>query len=476
MPPGPVCRHHQTPLDYLEHAFFESGETSADAVVWACRGGGKTMIGAVATLLDLLFKPGIQVRILGGSFEQSEKMYAYLRTLVRRHFSELLAGEPTQRRLMLINGSRVDVLAQSDRAVRGQRVQKLRCDEVELFDAEVWQAAQLTTRSIDGEIAGRIAGGKVRPIHGAVEAFSTMHRPGGLMQNLLGESGGVAGGRKVFAWCIWDVIERCPPKRECATCPLFAECQGRAKEASGFVKIDDVIAMRGRISKPVWEHEMLCHPPRFENAVFPAFRRETHVRAVDAATLVRGTGVVVGERRFTVERVICGVDYGFRGAFVCLWIVMLRSPAGQHAAWVVDELVTSEQTVTRNAAAMRAKSAGSLNPAVVYGDVAGVQVNSHTAKTDERVLRDAGFKVKSRSMEIGDGVAVLTELLDPAEGDTRLFIDPKCGRLIEAMEGYRRNKRGEPEKDGRHDHLVDALRYGLVNALRPGGKVEVVRY
>ena len=31
------------------------------------------MVGAGATLLDLLFQPGIQVRILGGSFEQSEK-------------------------------------------------------------------------------------------------------------------------------------------------------------------------------------------------------------------------------------------------------------------------------------------------------------------------------------------------------------------------------------------------------------------
>ena len=39
------------------------------------------------------------------------------------------------------------VLAQSQRSVRGLRVQKLRCDEVELFDPAVWEAAQLTTRS-----------------------------------------------------------------------------------------------------------------------------------------------------------------------------------------------------------------------------------------------------------------------------------------------------------------------------------------
>lgn len=67
LPLAGVCERHGTPLDYLEHVFFEK---EGEAVVWACRGGGKTMVGAVATLLDLLFKPGCQVRIIGGSREQ----------------------------------------------------------------------------------------------------------------------------------------------------------------------------------------------------------------------------------------------------------------------------------------------------------------------------------------------------------------------------------------------------------------------
>ena len=35
------------------------------------------------------------------------------------------------------------MLAQSQRAVRGLRVQKLRCDEVEMFNPSIWEAAQL---------------------------------------------------------------------------------------------------------------------------------------------------------------------------------------------------------------------------------------------------------------------------------------------------------------------------------------------
>ena len=84
-----MCPGHDSPLDYLAWAvlqedgprrhkdtkeiIFEDKEHVRDCVVWANRGGGKTQLGAIATLLDMLFKPGIQIRILGGSFEQSSK-------------------------------------------------------------------------------------------------------------------------------------------------------------------------------------------------------------------------------------------------------------------------------------------------------------------------------------------------------------------------------------------------------------------
>ncbi len=452
LPTEGCCAGHGTPLDYLEHSFFE-GE--GDAVVWACRGGGKTMMGAVATLLDLLFKPGVQVRILGGSFEQSEKMYGYLRVLMERHFSHTLKEAPTQRRLVLRNGSRVEVLAQSDRSVRGQRVQKLRCDEVELFDPDVWQAAQLVTRS-----EGCGPGG--RPVRGAVEAFSTMHRPGGLMQHVL-EEAGAASGRKVFAWCVWDVLERCPDWRQCASCPLASDCGGRAKRVEGkggFVKIEDVLIMRGRVSTGVWKHEMLCERPRYEDAVFGGFLRETHLRTWTGGVPRAGERVTLEGRELRVEGAIAGVDFGYRHAFVCLWVVVLRE-AGRRVAWVVDELVTREKTLARNAELMCQRPFSRAEGLIVGCDNAGGQVNGQTGKTDERVLREAGFVTKKRFLRIEEGVAELAELVSPAEGAVRLLVDPGCGRTIAALEGYRRGKDGGAIKDGTHDHLIDALRYAL---------------
>jgi hypothetical protein len=484
LPMRATCPGHQTPLDYLAHSFLEELDAPTDAAVWACRGGGKTMTGALATLLDLVFKPGIQVRILGGSLEQSDKMYAYLRRLFEGNLAPLLRRAPMRRRLELRNGSAVEVLAQSDTSVRGTRVQKLRCDEAELFDPDVWKAAQLTTRSM--EVNAKV-------VRGSIDVLSTMHRPGGLMQDLL-TGKDASDTRRVFAWCIWDVVARCHEDRKCAKCPLWADCGGRAKEGTGFVPVEDVIGMHARVSRSTWEHEMLCLPPRPENGVFSAFRRELHVSAWPGprgARLRAGRQVIAGERGWmVVEALVAGVDFGYVGAFVCLWVAMLRDAAGRRVVWIVDELVTRQRTLAANVRAMKAAGAEAAGaaameeerrgwrPDVVCCDVAGRGPNSQTGRPDESLLRDEGFKVRSASMRIEEGVALLNEMIDPANsgGGVRLLIDPKCVRLIAAMEGYARKKGGEIAKDGVHDHLIDALRYAVVNVERPGGKLIVRAY
>src|SRR5205814_8103769 len=143
LPKEAVCQHHQSPFEYLECAYFEKAR---DVVVWAPRGGGKTRLGAAATLLDLLHKPKCQIRILGGSLEQSMRMWEHLEPDVQRVLERQMRGESRSRRIEMRNGAAAAVLTQSQRAVRGLRVQKLRCDDVELRNPEVWHAAQLVTR------------------------------------------------------------------------------------------------------------------------------------------------------------------------------------------------------------------------------------------------------------------------------------------------------------------------------------------
>jgi hypothetical protein len=129
VPGAAVGAGSAAPLHYLAHAFFDGrvpNEPPAepDCVVWACRGGGKTFLGAVATMLDMVYKDGIQIRILGGSLEQSRRMHEHLRTLFSRDWlRELVDGRILERRIRLLNRSQVELLAQSETSVRGVRVQ-----------------------------------------------------------------------------------------------------------------------------------------------------------------------------------------------------------------------------------------------------------------------------------------------------------------------------------------------------------------
>ena len=134
VPDKKICPDHATPMDYLWYAYnldFAAGDNvrpNGDCVVWANRGGGKTDLAAIATLADCVFKPGCQIRILGGSGEQAGRMYEYLTDFLRRGFEQFLAGPVRKEKCSFINGSAVEVLTQSATSVRGTHVQKLRCD------------------------------------------------------------------------------------------------------------------------------------------------------------------------------------------------------------------------------------------------------------------------------------------------------------------------------------------------------------
>jgi len=434
VPRIPLVPGHAAPFDYLLHTFFEDSPGPRDCVVWANRGGGKTALGAAATLLDMLFKPGIQVRVLAGSFDQSSRMYAHVRdALSREPFASMVRGHVTGRFVEFINRSRLEVLSQSQRSVRGQRVHRIRCDEVELFDDGVWTAAQLVTRS------GRCGGIHVR---GGVEAISTMHRPYGLMKRLVEEAN--RGDRRLFRWSVLDVLEHCPPARACGSCPLWGDCAGRARQARGFVAIDDAIAQMSRVSREAWSAEMLCERPSTADRVFPEFDASTHVRPFDAA-------------RFAGGRWVAGIDFGYRAPTVLLWAWL--DPA-RDVLHVVDEHVEAERTVRRHIDAARSRPWPA--PEWIAADPAGNARNDQSGVSTIRVWREAGFRVRWRSATIEEGVELVRARLRAADGSVRLVIHPRCARLIESLVTYHFDPADPlnpaPVKDG-PDHAADALRY-----------------
>jgi hypothetical protein len=450
VPRVPLVKVSSAPFDYLIHTFFEQtrpGTTTAnkDAVVWANRGGGKTMLGAAATLLDLLFKPGIQIRILGGSLEQSSKMFEHLTALLDRPwFRGVLDGEPTQRSVAFINGSKAQLLSGSQRSVRGVRVHKLRCDEVEEFEPGVWEAAQLVTRS--GECGGKF-------IHGAVEALSTMHRPFGLMAKLTDSfQKDRPGASKLFKWTAIDVIERCPQARPCSGCVLWEDCKGLAKSAIGFIPVDDLVQQWHRTSRRSWSVEMMCREPQVSDCVYPEFDPIKHVQEDNPAD---NDGLWIG-----------GMDFGLRNPTVMLWARIDFKDDGDNPTvlHIVDEYIQAGVTFDQHMRAIDRQATLHAWPHTQWlgVDPAGNQRNSHTGISDVQALRKLGYTVKTRRSSLRDGIERIRRRLDRHT----LRIHPRCKKLIDAMRCYHFDinnpQRQEPIKDG-PDHLCDALRYMIIN-------------
>jgi hypothetical protein len=443
-----ICPGHVSPFEYLRQSYFEPAK---DLVVWAPRGGGKTRLGAAATLLDLLHKPGITLRILGGSLDQSFHMWNHLLPDLVEFARDRLDGKIGQRHFRLTTGSAAGIIPQSQRAVRGLRIQKLRCDEADMFNPEVWQAAQLVTQSkeIENEAFPLITG--------VVEALSTMHRPGGLMEQIVDNA--EAHKLPVLRWCLMEVLQKCPPERECNTCPLHEDCGGKAKtDCDGFVSIDDAINMKRRSSKETWEAEMLCRRPSRKGCVFGHFDLAVHVRE----ELPAPTNAMSPASKY--QGLYLGIDFGYRNPFVCLWI-RVDEFGRSH---VIDEYVQAELEVDLHIEVIKGRQHGAVRR--IGCDPAGSARNEQTGQSNVNKLRAAGYKVGSKGSRIVDGLETIRAGLRSGTGETSLFIHPRCKHLIQAMRAYRYGEgRDEtPVKDG-PDHLIDALRYYFVN--RDGGEV-----
>lgn len=464
VPTRPLIAGHASPFDYLWHAFEET-QLPRDLVVWANRGGGKTFLAAVATLLDLVFKDGIEIRILGGSMEQSKRMHAHLRALFAREpFADMIDGRITETKLRLTNGSEVQLLAQSQTSVRGTRVQKLRCDEVELFDEQVWEAAQLVTRE-------KTCGPAGDPVFvpGSIECLSTMHVPYGIMHALVKdanrpvfrhehEDGSLAEStRTLFRWGVLDVLGACGDGHACDACPLEPECGGRAKErdaeteGAGHISVSDAVRLKRRVSQATWGAEMLCLRPHRSNCVLPEFDVAMHV--IDRAPEPTNTWAWIG-----------GMDLGIRAPAVILWAAVDDGGVVR----VLDERVVAGVTLEGHVAAVGESDWPSL--AWIGVDPAGRQRSKQTGISDAQALRKLGVTVRDRRMGVEQGLGLLRARFKPATGPPTLYVHRRCEKLIESLEKYRypadRPESLEPVKDG-SDHAVDALRYMIQNLDAP---------
>jgi hypothetical protein len=429
VPNRAACEGHDAPLDYLEHVLLDGG---GNTLVWACRGGSKTMLAAMLTVLESIFQPGLETRILGGSLAQSSYMYEYVRRFLRSEPLGTVVGRMTGTSACLQNGSRIEILPQSDRAIRGVHVPRLRLDEVEEFRADIFEGALFLPQSV-GTTAARI------------EMLSTLHRPYGIMSELV--DGAEDKGLRVFKWCLWEIIERCRD-RSCSRCELDADCRAKAKRANGYYSIDDAIAKKKLVSEEAWQSEMLCLRPSREGLFYRQYDEDVHVP----------NGPIPHDPSMELYR---SFDWGVNGPTACLWVQV----DGDGRVYVIDELLQSGIAVSDMARAVRRyeEMRGYRNVIRSYCDPTGLSYILEFQK--EGIACQGRREDGGRSNVRFEGFETVRRYLKADEnGRPRMLVSPRCVNTRREFRTYHypqtrfgANPVEEPSKVD--DHAMDALRY-----------------
>lgn len=191
-----VCEHHTAPFTAFSDAYFARNPVS----VWkASRGfGGKSMQLACLSLSESVFL-GAQVNLLGGSGEQSERVLNYMNgeempdcfwgaPQAPRHL--ITGGEDDgllKKMTKLSNGGYLKALMASTKSVRGPHPQRLRLDEADEMDLNIFDSAL-------GQPMARFG------IQEQVVASSTHHYAAGTMTEILKRAGQQTDWG-VYEWC-----------------------------------------------------------------------------------------------------------------------------------------------------------------------------------------------------------------------------------------------------------------------------------
>lgn len=180
----------------------------------------------------------------------------------------------------------------------------------------------------------------------------------------------------------------------------------------------------------------------------------------------------------SIYEVVVGMDMGVSKAYSYLIEVQGAT------AFVFSEIFLENDTVEGlgHATGREMREYG-LDPmeVVVYPDPAGISRNLQTLQTDYDVLKECGLLVDEETHKVSPAqrVDIIKKLLRAG----RLWISFNCPDLIDALEKAQWKRRRGPngtmiredtyEKDGKHEHPLDAVGYALSRIFPPIAPVAV---
>lgn len=485
VPDCKVCKDHSTPADFITDVFFE---THGLIVAVATRDGYKTLLTAIADVLDMWFKKvGI---IHAGAIEvQAQKGYSYVRDFIERSYSDEIKDKSLMSKTEFRNGGKIIIIPLSLKQTAGQHEPKLRRDETDL-------ANPIALKQSTGMVSRQ---GDAKP---QIIDTSTRYFSYGNVQQMIDTAH--ESGRKIHLWCYKEVTQTCPDERSgtdpvtiyidrealdwidraqfltlnkyerdeyeqhivfdgCLECPIVASCCGDLKRAQGNIDIDTQILKYQDVSAETWISQYESRRAIDEGVVFKReFKERYHVIP-----------------EISVDEYRKNPRYEF---YRCLDLGRLRPSVG----WILydtqkdlsihfDELEPFDLTLyelIEQVKSIDAKHGLAPNDFVcTYIDPAGKQRTDTERASRLQIMRET-YNLKPMIpavIGVWDGIQEIKRLMKIAGGLTRLQITENCKMLIQAYKSYHKKRDtrtqawlNQPEDPQEFEHSVDKLRYYVV--------------
>jgi hypothetical protein len=208
----------------------------------------------------------------------------------------------------------------------------------------------------------------------------------------------------------------------------------------GNVPPSEIESAKADLDERTFQQEYQAEFVNYSGIIYYGFKREQSVKRHD------------GER----SMIHVGMDFNLDPMSA---VLMTRKGDTLH---VFDEIVMFGSNTDEMVAELRERYGNGT--IVIYPDPASRQrKTSAGGRTDLSILQNAGFEVRVRNSHaaVRDRINAVNSRLLSNDGVRRLYVDPKCKKVIESLERHTyKEGTSQPEKDG-FDHMNDALGYAV---------------
>ena len=464
----PVCCDHHAPLDIVTSWILSRPPIS---ITEGPRGGGKSFGSGFAGHIDSCVHRDHHTLVLGGSESQSKQIYDAVRkfAMARPDVRPIVTATKAQ----YPNGSDIEYIACSPKSVRGPHVQTLCVDEADEIDRNLREAAYGMVMDLSG-------------VTGQIRITSTYHNVGGPMASLIEQA--QEGKFPYYKFCAFETLQRCPDEisgpnlENCPRCPLVEFCHSdrdqhpsglpKAKRSRGHYSLNSLAHKAIAQSPRVFASDFLCTKPRSEALWFTAFDRDVHV-GPEADY----------DRNYAFH---CSIDTGLE----CGAVWLQCRPCWENIpiqVTIFDEYYgydLGHDANARNIVAQTESRCGvgigsarvSIDPACSQREGSGIIARSQFEWAGCQGHKGLEFWPKHTVYwSKNEGLNFVDSLLRSASGAVALKVHPRCHRVINAFEEYRRNIRQNQIMDEPapvqhpHEEMIDPL-VGALKLEYPAGR------